>query len=249
MLENWPRLRAERLKKHMNQITFQDVYQTSTTQQFTLGQRAMTPDGRMWVYVKCSTGVLAKGSAAIQDAVVAVDNFSSSTDAEGRIVYLTSTNASWTVGAYADTWGVVDDGTGKGQTFKIMTNTVNTLYLYPESALSTALSVVDSDITIGRLSYVTKAAVTSKVQGCVGFAQVAFANLDYGWLITEGEGVCIPGNTLVVGAGFTTGDDTTGQVIVGVTANGPFDAQNLGWCIVANSAADMGALVRFEVRG
>ncbi len=233
----------------MNQITFQNAYQTSSTRQFVLGQRAQTPDGRQWVYVQCTTGTLAKGSVAIQDAVVAVDNFSSSTDAQGRIVYLTSTNASWTVGAYADTWGVVDDGTGKGQVFKIATNTVTTLQLYPETALATALSAVDSDITIGRLGYVTKAAVTSTIQGAVGAAQVAFANLDYGWLLTEGEGVVLTGNTLVVGAGFNTGDDTTGQVVVAVTAKGPYDAQNLGWCIVANSAADMGALVRFEIRG
>jgi len=232
----------------MNQITFQNVYQTSTTAQFTVGERAATPDGREWVYVKCSTGTLAKGNVAIQDAVVAVDNFSSSVDALGRIVFLTSTNASWTVGAYADTIGVIDDGTGKGQVFKIKTNTVTTLELYPETALATALSSVDSDITIAREAYVTIAAVTSKVQGAVGIAQLAFANLDYGWLLTNGDGVVITGTQLVVGTNFTTGDDTAGQVIVGVTATGPYDAQNLGICLVANSAADMGALVRVNIR-
>jgi hypothetical protein len=144
---------------------------------------------------------------------------------------------------------VVDDGTGKGQVFKVMTNSVTTLTLYPETALATALSAVDSDITLARLAYVTKSAVTSTIQGTVGIAQVAFANLDYGWLLTEGEGVVLVGNTLVVGANFTTGDDTTGQGIVGVTAKGPYDAQSLGWCLVANSAADMGALVRVEIRG
>ncbi len=232
----------------MNQITFQNAYQTATGAQFTIGQRAQTPDGREWVYVKCTTGTLAKGNVAIQDAVVAVDNFSSSTDALGRIVYLTSANASWTVGAYADCIGVVDDGTGKGQTFKIMSNTVTTLQLYPESALATALSVVDSDITIVRPAQVTIAAVTSTVQGAVGIAQNSFANLDYGWLLTEGDGVVLTGNTLVVGAGFNTGDDTTGQVVVAVTAKGPYDAQNLGFAWVANSAADMGALVRVSIR-
>ena len=233
----------------MNQITFQNVYQTSTAPVFKLGERGITPDGRQWVYVKASTGVLAKGSIAIQDAVVAVDNFSSATDTSGRIVYLTSTNASWTPGAYDDTVGVIDDGTGKGQVFKIKTNSVSTLELYPETALSTALSSVDSDITIARLAYVTKSAVTSTVQGTVGIAQVAFANLDYGWLLTEGEGVVLAGNTFVVGAGFTSGDDTTGQGIVAVTAKGPYDMQNLGWCLVANSAADIGCLVRVEIRG
>lgn len=232
----------------MNQITFQNVYQTSTAAQFQLGQRAATPDGREWVYVRCSTGVLAKGSVAIQDAVVAVDTVSSSTDALGRIVYITEASAGWTVGAYADTMVVVDDGTGKGQVAKVQTNTTDTLVLYPETALTTALSVSDSDITIVRAAYVTKSAVTSKLQGAVGIAQTSFANLDYGWLLTNGDGVVLAGNTLVVGAGFSTGDDTTGQVIVGITAEGPRDAQNLGFAWVANSAADMGALVRVNIR-
>jgi hypothetical protein len=232
----------------MNQITFQNVYQTSSSAQFQLGERAVTPDGREWVYVKCATGVLAKGSIAIQDAVTAVDTVSSSTDALGRIVYITEASAGWTVGAFADTMVVVDDGTGKGQVAKVQTNTSDTLVLYPETALATALSVSDSDITIVKAAYVTKAAVTSKLQGAVGIAQVAFANLDFGWLLTNGDGVVLTGATLVVGAGFTTGDDTTGQATVGITAEGPRDAQNLGFAWVANSAADMGALVRVNIR-
>lgn len=232
----------------MNQITFQNVYQTSTTANFKIGQRGQTPDGRQWVYVK-STDVLAKGNVAIQGAVVAVDTVSSSADSIGRIVYITKAAAGWTAGAYEDDIVVVDDGTGKGQTAKIKTNTATTLELYPETALATALSVADSDITIVRPNHVLIAAVTSKVQGAVGIAQTAFAANDYGWLLTEGDGVVLAGSTLVVGAGFTTGDDTTGQVIVGVTATGPYDAQNLGFCWVANSAADMGALVRVEIRG
>ncbi len=62
------------------------------------------------------------------------------------------------------------------------------------------------------------------------------------------DGRAIPGNTLVVGAGFSTGDDTVGQVVVAVTATAPYDFQNLGYAIVANAAADIGALVRFDIR-
>jgi hypothetical protein len=231
----------------MNQITFQNVYQTTTSANFKLGERAQTPDGREWVYVK-SSAILAKGNVAIQGAVVGVDTVSSSADALGRIVYIKEASAGWTVGAYEDDLVVVDDGTGKGQTAKIKTNTADTLELYPETALTTALSVVDSDITIVRPAHVTIAAITSKIQGAVGVAQVAFAANDYGWLLTNGDGEVLAGTTLVVGAGFSTGDDTTGQVIVGVTATGPYDYQNLGICWVANSAADMGALVRLQIR-
>lgn len=231
-----------------NQISFQEVYQTSIASGFQIGQRASTPDGREWVYVQAS-GVLAYGSVAIPAAVTATDNFSSSTDSQGRIVYLTSVNAAYTIGQFQNGIGVIDDGTGVGQTFKIRTNSASTLTLFPETALATALVAADSDVTIRTMSLVTKAAITSKLQSAVGASQVAFAVNDFGWLLTEGDGRVLAGEVLVVGANFTTGDDTTGQVIKGITATGPFDAQSLGFCLVANAGADQGTLVRFEIRG
>ena len=231
----------------MNTITFNDVYQTSTAPLFKKGQRATTPDGREWVYAKANTA-LALGSVAVPDAVTAVDTVSSSTDALGRIVYITEASAGWTVGQFEDAIGVVDDGTGVGQTFKVKTNTTDTLELYPETALSTALSVTDSDITLRTMGEVDKAAVTSTKQSAVGVAQVAFAAGDFGFLLTNGDGAVLAGEALAVGAGFNTGDDTTGQVIKAVTAEGPFDAQNLGICLVANAAADQTALCRVDIR-
>lgn len=234
----------------MNQISFQNVYNAITSAgEFKLGERASTPDGRQWTFVQNTTATLANGNIVVPAAVEAVDNFSSSADNQGRLVYATSANASWTVGAYQDGIGVVDDGTGKGQTFKIRTNSATTLTLYPETAFATALSSADSDITIRTMSKVVVAAITSKVQMVQGAIQISSVTGDYVWILTEGDGRAVAGNTLVVGAGFTSGDDTVGQVIVAVTATGPYDAQNLGYAIVANSAADMGALVRYEVRG
>lgn len=231
----------------MNQITFQNVYQVSTAPVFAIGQRASTPDGREWVYVKANSA-LAKGSVAVPDAVTAVDTVSSSTDALGRIVYITKASAGWTVGQFAEGWVVVDDGTGVGQTGKIKTNTTDTLELYPETAFTTALAVADSDITIRTMAEVDKAAITSKLQSAVGIAQVAFAASDYGWLLTNGDGCVLAGEALTVGASFVTGDDTTGQVVKGTTAKGPFDEQALGIALVANAAADQLALVRVNIR-
>lgn len=232
----------------MKQITFQNVYETTVAvDQFKKGERGMTPDGREWVYVKAS-GVLAKGSVAVPAAVTAVDNCSSSTDNLGRIVYITKASAGWTLGQFEDAIGVIDDGTGVGQTFKIKSNTTDTLILYPENALTTALSVVDSDVTIRTMSFVTKSAVTSKIQSAVGIAQTAFAVDEYGWLLTEGDGVVLAGEVLVVGGGFTTGDDTTGQVIKNIATESAITAQILGFALVANAAADQGTLVRVFIR-
>lgn len=232
----------------MNQITFQSVYNTTTARgQFKLGQRGMTPDGREWQFIKANTAI-ATSLIAVPDAVTSADLWSSSTDNQGRIVYLTRAASTMTTGAFEDGIGVVDDGTGRGQTFKIRTNNATTITLYPENALGTALSVSDSDLTLMTMSECDPAAITSTVQMAQGAPQVSMAASDYGWVLTNGDGRAIPGNTLVVGKGFSTGDDTVGQVIVSVTAEGPFNAQNLGYAIVANAAADIGALVRFIVR-
>ena len=231
-----------------NQISFQNVYNTTTAQgQFKLGERASTPDGREWVYVKATT--LARGSVAVPAAVTTVTTLSSSADNQGRIVYITDTDSSWTTGVFQDAIGLINTGTGTGQSFKVRTNTPTVLTLYPETALTTALAVADSGAAIIGMSNVVKSAVTSKIQFAQGSSQVAFTSGDYGWLLTEGDGVVLPGEVLIIGSNFTTGDDTTGQVIKGITGAGAFDAQNLGYAIVANSAADVGALVRFEVRG
>lgn len=232
----------------MNKISFQSVYQTITGRgEFKLGERAMTPDGREWQFIKANTAI-ATGLVAVPNGVASADTWSSSTDNQGRIVYLIDSGSSFTIGAYEDGIGIVDDGTGKGQTFKIKTNNATTLTLYPESALGTALDVADSDVTIMTMSECDPAAVTSMVQMAQGGAQVSFSASDYGWILTNGDGRVITGETLVVGKGFATGDDTVGQVVTLATTEGPFDAQNLGYAIVANAAADMGALVRYFVR-
>lgn len=233
----------------MNQISFQSVYQTITARgEFKRGQRAMTPDGREWVFGQAQSAV-ATSLIAVPDAVASADLWSSSTDSQGRIVYLTRAASSMTVGAYEDGILVVDDGTGVGQVAKIRTNNATTFTLYPENALSTALAVADSDLTFHVMSYWDPAAITDKVQMAQGCPQVSFAAADYGWALTEGDGRVLAGEVLVVGKDFVTGDDTVGQVVKGTTAKGGFDEQNLGYCIVANAGADQGTLVRFEIRG
>lgn len=232
----------------MNQIAFQNVYQTITTRgEFDLGQRAMTPDGREWQFVKNNSTIVA-GNIVVPSAVSSADLWSSSSDAQGRKVYATRAASTMTVGAYEFGIGVVDDGTGVGQTFKIRTNSATTHTLYPETAFATALSVVDSDLTWIVMSDVVIAAVTSKVQMTQGAFQCVAASGDYGWILTDGDGRAMAGEVLVVGAGFVSGDDTTGQVLKATTAKGSFDEQSLGYAIVANAGADQGALVRYFVR-
>lgn len=232
----------------MDQISFQDVYQTITARgQFPLGQRAMTPDGRMWVFVN-TAGAIGKNFIAVPNTVTTLTTLSSSSDNQSRIVYLTDTDATLTTGAFQDAIGLVNTGTGTGQGFKVRTNTATVITLYPETALSTALAVGSSGIALQTMSRVIIAAVTSKIQMTVGATQVAFASGDYGWLLTEGDGTVVAGEALTIGGSFVSGAATAGEVLKGTTAKGAFDEQTLGFCIVANSGADLGALVRFQIR-
>ncbi len=230
------------------QISFQSVTNTTTAPAFQIGTAAQTPDGREWSYVKVSTGGLAKGSVAVPADVTAVDTVSSSTDAMGRIVYITEASAGWTPGEFQDCWVVVDDGTGVGQAGRISGNTADTLQLYPEFAFTTALAVADSDITITKNYIVVKSAITSKLQNAVGIAQIAMSASTYGWVLTRGEGVVLAGEALTpTGSDFVTGDDTTGQVLKGTTAKGGFDEQPLGRVLVVNAAADQLTQVFVEI--
>jgi len=230
----------------VNKISFQSVYQTTTAPGFKLGEKAFTPDGREWRFVK-NGSTIANGNIVVPSAVDSADLFSSSTDSQGRIVYLTRAASTMTVGAFEDAIGVVDEGTGVGQTFKIKTNNATTFTLYPETALSTALAVADSDLTFRSMASVVIAAITSKVQMTQGAFQVSAVSGDYGWILVRGDGRAIAGEVLTIGCSFVSGDDTTGQVLKGITAKGSFDEQALGYCIVANGAADQGVLVRYDI--
>lgn len=231
----------------MVQLSFQSVFQTTTAPALALGTRGETPDGRVWTYVQASTGGLAKGNVAVPAAATAVDTVSSSTDSQGRIVYITKASAGWTAGQFANGWVVVDDGTGVGQVAQILTNTTDTLQLYPAYALTTALSVADSDITIRTPNVVVKALITSLVQNATGVAQVAFAASDYGWVLTKGEGLVTAGGVLVVGEYFATGDDTAGQVLAITNGETIDDVQIIGRALVANAGADQTALAYINI--
>lgn len=233
----------------MLNISFQDAFSVTSSQgQIKVGQKASTPDGNEWVYAKAG-GSIAAFKVAVPNSDVGVDTVASSTDQQGRSVYITESSAGWTVGAYANYWGVVDDGTGVGQRFRVKTNDTETLTLYPEYALSTALTVAGaSDITLSAgTASVVIAAITSKVQNALGIAQAAFTSGDYGWLLTKGYGSVYAGEVLTVGCDFVTGDDTTGQVVKGTTAKGAFDEQPLGRCLVANAAVDQATLVYVNI--
>lgn len=181
----------------MQNIGFQSVFSTPATKEARLNSKGMTPDGRVWEYLKASE-VISQYMVATNPANTDVDTVSSSSDGDSDRVFITEASAGWTVGDYQDHWGLVDSGTGVGQVFKIKDNTKDTLELFKDYKLTTALAVADSDIVIRHEPDAEKVAVTTLLTPLKGVAQVAFASGDYGWFLQRGIGGVLMGTAATI---------------------------------------------------
>jgi hypothetical protein len=228
----------------MKLLTFQRVFsQSSAPDEGMVGDHAATPDGRIWIYSKASEAIT-KHMIASRPANTTVTSVSSSTNSRSQSVYITKASAGWTVGAYQNAWVAVNTGTGTGQVAKIKDNTADTLELYEDYALSTALTTAGSSgIAIVLDNQVEKVPITVKITPVVGVAQISFTSGYYGYFLKRGVGGVLAGEAITISENITPGDDTEGEGILGITAKGPFDAANVGRCLVANSAADLAALI------
>lgn len=230
----------------MKQINFQSVFDTPTVPLSKLNEQAQTPDGRIWEYLY-ATEAITKHMVVSNPANTTVATVSSSSNGDSQRVFITEASAGWTVGAYEDHWVAVNAGTGTGQVGKIKGNTVDTLELYTEYALATALAVADSGIAIRHYPDAEKVPVTVEITPLKGVAQVSFASGDYGWFLKKGIGGVLCGAAVTINYSITSGDDTEGTAITGTTAKGLMDENYIGRVLVANSAADLAALVDINI--
>ena len=225
---------------------FQSIFETPTAAMANLNELGQTPDGRVWEYLK-ATEAITQHMVVSNPANLDVDTVSSSTNNASQIVFITEASAGWTVNDFAEHWVVVDDGTGEGQLGKIKGNTADTLELYEDYAFGTALAVSDSDIVIRHTPDAEKAAVTVDVTPLKGVAQVTFAASDYGWFLKRGIGGVLAGEVITINVSLKSGDDTEGTAQIGVTAEGMFDNNYIGRCLVANTTADKATLVDINI--
>ncbi len=227
----------------MRIITFQKVLQESEQAQATLGERVVTEDGREWTYVRANEAVL-KGHVVTRTANTDVDTVYTSQNAASQNVFITEASAGWTVGAYQNGYGLVDDGTGEGQFFKIKDNSADTLEVYEDYALSTALTVAAADdIVIVQPFLAEKVAITTKNQICIGVAQVLFTTQYYGWVLSRGIGQVLPGATLTANSLCGPGDDAEGEVETYGNGSTVEDESIVGRVLVANTTDDKMAMI------
>lgn len=227
----------------MRELVFQKVLQTETVQQASfLGERVMTPDGRGWIYVKANEDVTIH-KALTRIANSNVDTVSSSSDGAGNRVFIKEISAGWTAGQFQNAYGIVDAGTGVGQFFKIKDNTVDTLELYPDYALGTALDVTDSDIVIVRPHLAELTATSTLHQIPVGIAQVAYTQNDFAWALERGVGAVTQGGTVFVANELCTpGDDTEGTLLTVASTETLDDASSFGRAMVIGTEDEEGII-------
>lgn len=111
------------------QITGQDVYTDSSTQQMPLGAYAETVDGRGFRYAKVGGTALVSGKV-YQGTALDATNYQpsgglgvSAAVAVGGTSITTSTSTTWTVNALAGGYASINVTPGQGQIYRIKSNT------------------------------------------------------------------------------------------------------------------------------
>lgn len=233
----------------MNAITFRKVLQTSTVQELQLGSVAVTPDGRVWRYVKANAAVTPIGSLCTRVADTAVTNITSTANnSRGQTVFITESGWAQTVGDFQNAYGMVTGNTGEGQFFVVKDNTADTIELHEDYALGTALDTT-SDLTLVRPYLVRESPVTTLNTIVTGVAQVTFAANDFGYLLIQGVGAVLNGATdTVANEQLTPGDDTAGSAAAIGNGETPDDIFVVGRALTTATTDDVAVLAWVDLQ-
>jgi len=212
-------------------ISKADIFTENVAKQEELGIRAFDQYGNGYKYVQFIAAAT-RGQVAISDHNDE-DTLASSTD----LLKVTQV-ATWTVNEYAGYNLYINDGTGEGQLRRIKSNTATVLTL--EEALTTALSVADSDADVFSENHVILAPVTALVNTVVGIAVMTQTIAYYGWIQTSGVAEVLMGEASVAGGYVTPGDDTAGSAKNAGAGETIDDVTLIGYSMSANTAADKG---------
>lgn len=189
----------------------QGLYQTSTTKMEELGTLQILSDGRKFRYVKAGSGGIAAGKLGLAPAATA----NHINKAVGAVVAVGETSLSLTVGAtavtadqYAGGFLQVNDATGEGHQYKVISNTAcdasGTTQIQLEDPIAVALAAT-SEVSLipSKFNGVVHSATEEALP--VGVPVVAIAEDAYGWVQTSGVACCLITGTPAVGTMVTAG--------------------------------------------
>lgn len=202
----------------------QPLYSSSSVKMHSLGQRALSSDGREFAY--CKAGELLVAGDFYQTAVHAstyVSQACAAAAAIGATTVTVTTGAAFTKNQFQDGYLIVSAGTGIGQMFCIKS------HLAADSGASCVLTLHDpvrvaldttSTLTTIKNTFdsVVKWAVT-QTGSSAGAAVYPVASGEYGWLQTGGMSACLSDNvaTAAETTGITPSTTTAGAITKAVS--------------------------------
>lgn len=212
------------------QVTDQDIRSVSATVGGeTLGQRAVTGDGRAYRYGLNGNASTALAPGKLMQGAVSVANHTNRTGVttvagQAQVTFAVG-NTSVTADQYADGYLVVNAGTGAGQALLISGNTAVSGNGSPTVSLAdaiiTATAVSDSKFSLVPHPYsaaiiASQAASTSVLP--VGVPQISVPGANYAWFQTEGPASVLANGTPALASGVIASATTDGAVDVEAAA-------------------------------
>jgi len=203
-----------------------DLTSNTSTALHNLGERAVTPDGRVFRYCKAGATALVPGK--LQQAPAEVTNHQDLTPAAAAIgatsVTVTLGATAATANQYAGGWLMVTVTPGQGYQYKIKSHPAAdasaTLALALEDAIVVALTTSSRcDLVLNPYSGVIVNPTTASSTP-VGVAVTAITAAQFGWLQVGGVANVLADGTVTVGTALVASNATAGAVeaLTGVQA-------------------------------
>lgn len=188
------------------QLTESQIHEVGTRQLHPLGTVGVSQDGKKYRYVKAGGAIAAGKIAAVPPNVANhIDR------APGANVAVGATELTVAIGAtavaqddYAGGTLIVEDGSGEGQTFRVLGNTASagstSITVKLATPVKTALvASADSKVSLFPSKYNGVVASATVAFRRVGVPNVAFASGEYGWVQTSGDcAVLIDGSAVAI---------------------------------------------------
>lgn len=233
------------------QIVAADLTHNSSIQMHNLGERAVTPDGRSFRYVKVGatatvTGKLYQAPAEVTNH----QNLAPTADvAAGDLSFTVTLGATAaTANQYAGGWAVVTVTPGVGQMLKIKShpaaNASATLLLTLEDPVGVALTTAASKIDLVPNPYngIILNPTTASSSSVGSAVQIITAN-QYGWLQVGGPSCLLADGDLTVGTTVVASNAVAGAVESGADAT---DTQQvIGKAMTGVANTEYGAVMLF----
>lgn len=215
-----------------------DFYTSDTVQQFPLGQKGVSEDGRVFRYALAASGAnLVAGNCIQSSAIVPNHLATTATATAAGATSLTFTPAA-TGGAanlYAEGYLQVDTTPGNGYTYgvkshlAITSSVAFTLNLRDDDPIQVALTTSSRlGLIANPYRNVIQMPVTTATGSLVGVAPYALTAATYGWIQTAGLASVLIAGTPALGASVMTPGAVAGAAEVIVAAGTLIVAQFVG---------------------